>query len=142
MGSKNGNARKQAREEMKATFGFVPKFYEAIPECAQASAWGIQRDFELSETKLDNKTKELIGIAVASHIKCPYCIHFHTEAARAFGATEEQMREAAAMAGMTVFFSNTLTGAQTDLEQFRGEVNRALQHMTSKSKGRTTSAHA
>ena len=121
-------------------FGFVPQFYEAVPEPAQANAWGVQRDLELSETSLDNKTKELIGLAVASHIKCRYCIHFHTEAARAFGATDAELREAAAMGGMTVMFSNTLTGAQVDFERFRSETDRAIDHMKSKHGGQSQQA--
>jgi AhpD family alkylhydroperoxidase len=142
MRSKNGEAKKQARKEMKKLFGFVPDFHEAMPEAARASSWGIQRDLELSETSLDNKTKELIGLAVAAHIKCRYCIHFHTEAARAFGAKEDELREAVAMGGMTVLFSNTITGMQLDMDEFRNQVDRALEHMKSQSKTRTESARA
>ena len=128
----DGNARQQARREIEEMFGFVPKFYDAVPEALRASGWGIQRDLELAETTLDSKTKELIGLAVAAHIKCRYCIHFHTEAARAFGASDTEMREAVAMGGLTVMFSNMLTGAQTDLEQFKSEANRAMKHLMSK----------
>lgn len=128
----DGSAREQARREMEEMFGFVPQFYEALPESARSDCWGIQRDLELSETALDNKTKELIGLAMAAHIKCRYCIHFHTEAARAHGASDAELREACAMGGLTVLFSNMITGTQTDFERFKTETNRALQHVMSK----------
>ena len=131
MRPKNGSALEDAKKEMKEAFGFVPRFYEAMPEPARASAWGVQRDLELSETALDNKTKELIGLAVAAHIKCKYCIHFHTEAARAFGASDAELREANAMGGLTVLFSNAITGSQTNYDEFVGEVDRAIANMKS-----------
>ncbi len=134
MRPKDGSAREHAREEMQEMFGFVPSFYETMPESAFASAWSLERDLEMSETALDNKTKELIGLAVASHIKCRYCIEFHGKAARAFGASDNEMREAVAMGGLTVLYSNAITGAQTDFEKFRSEVDRALSHMMSKMK--------
>lgn len=138
----NGKAREDARRQMEEAFGFVPDFYDAMPEAARASAWGLQRDLELSETTLGNKTKELIGLAIASHIKCRYCIHFHAEAAKAFGASEDEMREAIAMGGLTVLFSNALTGNQLDLDHFRKEVDRALEHVKKQQPRSQPQAHA
>lgn len=132
MRPKNGSQRARARKEIEEAFGFVPEFYDSVPEAARAGAWDLQRDLELAETALDNKTKELIGLAVASHIKCKYCIHFHSTAARAFGATDAELREAAAMSGLTALYSNTITGAQVDFDRFRGEVDRAVDYVTSK----------
>lgn len=123
-------SRHQVNQELEQTFGFAPEFYGVIPDEAASAAWGLQRDFELSDqTKLDHKTKELIGLAVAAHIKCRYCIYFHTAAARAFGATDEELREAIAMGGMTVMFSNNLTGMEYPIDAFRAEVDRALEYV-------------
>lgn len=140
MRPKNGSALEHAKKEMKEAFGFVPGFYEAVPEVARADAWGVQRDLELSDTALDHKTKELIGLAISAHIKCKYCIHFHTEAARAFGATDQEIREANAMGGMTVMMSNAITGSQVDFDKFRQEVDRGIAHMTSKGGKKSTKA--
>ena len=49
--------------------------------------------------------------------------------ARAFGASDEELREACFMGGFTVQFSNVLTGMQYDLDKFRGEVDRGMQFM-------------
>src|SRR5690242_1426855 len=92
-----GNDHSQMAQEMKERFGFVPSFYDALPEAIAPHAWGLQRDLELSDSVLDGKTKELIGLGVAAHIKCKYCIYFHTVAARVHGATDEEIKEALAM---------------------------------------------
>lgn len=113
--------------EMKEYFGFSPTFFEALPEGARANEWAVMRDFQLAETALPGKVKELIGLAVAAHIKCGYCIHFHTQAARIHGATDEELREACYMGGLTVQMSNALTGMRVDMTQFKGEVDRAMQ---------------
>ena len=127
----SGNGTKQIHNEMIAHFGFVPDFYSTLPDAALASEWGIQRDFELAETAIPNKYKELIGLAVAAHIKCRYCIYFHSQAARAYGATDEELKEACFMGGMTVQYSNAITGMRYDLEKFQREVDRAVDYMTS-----------
>ncbi len=43
---------------------------------------------------LDEKTKQLIAVAVAHVTQCPYCIRGHTKAAVRKGATESELMEA------------------------------------------------
>lgn len=43
---------------------------------------------------LDEKTKQLIAVAVAHVTQCPYCIRSHTQTAMKKGATKEEMMEA------------------------------------------------
>ena len=43
---------------------------------------------------LDEKTKQLIAVAVAHVTQCPYCIHSHSETALKKGATKEEVMEA------------------------------------------------
>ena len=43
---------------------------------------------------LDEKTKELIAVAVAHVTQCPYCIKGHTKSAKRKGATNEELMEA------------------------------------------------
>ena len=131
MDSSGGNGTKQMHNEMIAHFGFVPDFYATLPAPALPAAWAAHRDFELAETAIPNKYKELIGLAMAAHIKCRYCIYFHSQAARAHGASEEELKEACFMGGLTVQYSNALTGMRYDLEKFQHEVDRAVDFMTS-----------
>lgn len=47
-----------------------------------------------AEGALDEKTKQLIAVAVAHTTQCPYCIQGHTKLASRKGATDEQIMEA------------------------------------------------
>src|SRR4051794_18895604 len=97
-----------SEKEMKELFGFVPAFFrESLPEQAHDEEWSVFKEYQLGETVLPNKVKELIGLSMAAHIKCKYCIYFHTEAARALGATDEELKEACFMGGHTVQMSNS-----------------------------------
>ena len=46
------------------------------------------------EGALDEKTKQLIAIAVAHVTQCPYCIRSHTKTAVRKGATQQEIMEA------------------------------------------------
>ena len=43
---------------------------------------------------LDEKTKQLIAVAVAHVTQCPYCIHSHTKMAMKKGASKQEIMEA------------------------------------------------
>lgn len=47
-----------------------------------------------AEGALDEKTKQLIAVAVAHVTQCPYCIKGHTKQAARKGATPEEVMEA------------------------------------------------
>lgn len=113
--------------EIQKTFGFVPDFFKSVPETLLASWWSGLTTFQLSPaTKLDGKTKELIGLAVSAQVPCEYCIYFHTEAARLNGASEEEIREAVGMASITRQGSTLLNGLQVDKAQFKKDVQRIV----------------
>ncbi len=112
----------EALVEIEALFGGVPTFVGMLPQAAIPGAWALTRDLELGVTALDAKTKALIGLAVAAQIPCTYCIWSDTEAARAAGATEEEIREAVVMAGLTRLWSTVFNGFQLDFETFMWEL--------------------
>lgn len=113
---------KAAYDDITATFGSVPTFLKVFPSEGIAGAWSEMKNVELNpKTALSNKEKELIGLAVAAQIPCHYCIYFHTEAAKANGATDEEVHEAIAMAAATRHWSTVLNGSQIDMAQFKQE---------------------
>jgi AhpD family alkylhydroperoxidase len=59
---------------------------------------------------LDAKTKNLIALGVAAQIPCAYCVFAHTKAAKAAGATDDQIKEAIAAAALVRFNSTMLNG--------------------------------
>jgi AhpD family alkylhydroperoxidase len=113
--------------EVQKTFGFVPDFVKQLPQSLIANWWHGVTTFEMNpSTKLDGKTKELIGLAVAAATPCEYCIYFHSEAARLNGASEEEVKEAVGMAALTRAGSTLLNGLQVDKAQFKKDVQRIV----------------
>jgi AhpD family alkylhydroperoxidase len=122
-----------AYRDIEATLGMVPGFFKAFPEVGIAGAWGEFKSVQLNpHTALSGKTKELIGLAVASQIPCTYCIYFHTAAAKANGATDEETREAVAMAAISRHWSTVLNGMQVDLTTFKTETDTVLRKAAEK----------
>ena len=98
-----------------------------MPQALLPAWWDGVVNFEMSPTtKLDGKTKELIGLAVAAATPCEYCIYFHSEAAKLNGATEQEIQEAVAVAGLTKQGSTMLNGMQVDKAQFKRDVERIV----------------
>ena len=108
-------------EEVEKAFGRVPSWLREVPDSAVESVWGLMRDFYLAETSIPNKYKELIGVAVSGATRCKYCALFHTEAAKLYGATANEIAEASLMGGITMQLSTFINAQQTDYEQFRRE---------------------
>lgn len=115
--------------EIQGAFGLVPEWVQSLPEPALAGFWGLMRDFYLAETKIPNKYKELIGIAVSGATRCRYCQLFHAEGARLAGATDEEIAEAAAMGGVTMMGSTFLNAIGTDYEAFRKETLEVVKYV-------------
>jgi AhpD family alkylhydroperoxidase len=114
--------------EVQKTFGFVPDFVKGIPEALLPGFWAGVTGLEMNPmTKLDGKTKELIGLAVAAQVPCEYCVFFHTEAARLDGATDEEIKEAIGMASLTRMGSTIFNGNQTDKAQFKKDVRTIIE---------------
>ena len=121
--------RQDVYKELKESLGLVPQWLEQMPEGVLQGFWVQARDFWLKETKIPNKYKELIGVAVSGATRCKYCALFHTEAARLFGATDEEVAEASAMGAITMMGSTFINSQQIDYEQFRQETRTIIAHV-------------
>ena len=121
--------------DIEKTLGIVPGFFKLFPEVGIAGAWAEFKSVQLNpKTRLDGKTKELIGLAVAAQVPCTYCVYFHTAAAKANGATDEEVREAVAMASIARHWSTVLNGMQVDLAAFKHETDTVLRLAGEKAK--------
>ncbi len=124
--------------DIEQTLGSVPAFFKQMPASAIGGAWAEMKGFQLNpQTALSGKTKELIGLAVAAQIPCQYCIYFHTAAAKANGASEEEIKEAVAMAAVVRHWSTLLNGTQVDLAGFRHDTDAVLAAAAEKAKARS-----
>ena len=111
-----------AVNDVKQTLGFVPTFMAQLPKAGFAGAWQQLKELELSEnTALSPKVKALIGLAVVAQIPCDYCIWADTMGAKQAGASDEEIREAVAIAATERYWSTMLNGVQADLDTFKKE---------------------
>lgn len=113
--------------DIEATLGLVPGFFRAYPEAGLPGAWADFKNVQVSErTALPPKVKQLIGLAVSAQVPCSYCVYFHTQVAKAYGATPDEIKEAVALAGISRHWSTVLNGMAIDMAAFRGEVDTSL----------------
>jgi len=75
-----------------ATPQMSKKRAELAPEQVEAFRNFSKAVFQ--EGALDEKTKQLIAVAVAHVTQCPYCIKGHTKQAKQKGATNNEIMEA------------------------------------------------
>lgn len=121
--------RQEIQAEIRDTLGIVPSFMETLPDSLLESEWTSFKNLELAETAIPNKYKELIGLAVSGATRCRYCTYFHSEAARLFGATEEEVQEASLMAKHTMGWSTYLNSEQYDFDRFKQEFDQIAAHV-------------
>ena len=136
---------KTAGEDVKQSFGFVPEFLGRYPQEGIAGAWTEMRDVEMNpNSAIPGKYKSLMGLAVAAQIPCKYCIIADTEFAKLEGATERELTEAVAMAGLTRHWSTILNGRQVDKSVFKKDIARvvagAKKHMAAETRPTATTA--
>lgn len=79
--------------ELKSTLGKIAKLNPDVMKGYQAIS-----NAKPANPTLDQKTRELMSLAVAVGIRCDGCIAVHTEAAKKLGATEEEIMEALGIA--------------------------------------------
>jgi AhpD family alkylhydroperoxidase len=130
-----------ALAQVTQMLGYAPEFLRRFPDVARAGAWRQMRDVQLSpSTALSGKTKELIGLAVASQVPCRFCIIAHTEFAKLNGATDAELTEAVAMASLTRNLSTLLNGMQVDENQFRKDIAHLIKGASAAAKKQPTAS--
>lgn len=119
----------EAIAEITASFGLVPSFMQYIPRDALAGEWQAMKKIQLDPGHVPPKYKELIGVGIASVTHCRYCSYFHTEVAKVFGATDEEIEEAIRFAKSSAGWSTYLNGQQADFDTFKKEIDQACRHV-------------
>src|SRR3954453_15510895 len=124
-------SRESTERDIVETLGLVPEFMADIPPYLIDAEWSSFKALMLSETAIPNKYKELIGLGVSGATRCRYCAYYHTEAARLFGATEDEIPEASLGAKNTMGCSTWLNARQYDYDHFREEFDQIAEHVRS-----------
>jgi AhpD family alkylhydroperoxidase len=124
-------SRAEVEADIRETLGIVPEFISEVPDFMIENEWHSFKSLMLSETDIPNKYKELIGLGVSGATRCRYCVYYHTEAARLFGATEEEINEAALVAKNTMGWSTYLNARAFDYDRFKSEFDQIAEHVRS-----------
>ena len=122
--------RRDVDADIESTLGLVPEFFKKVPDYLIPTEWASFKSLELSDqTAIPNKYKELIGLAVSGATRCRYCAYFHAEAARLFGASEDEITETALIAKNTMGWSTYLNTLQFDYDKFVEEFDQIAAHV-------------
>ena len=122
--------RHETDRDIEETFGLVPEFFKRVPDYLLPSEWASFKSLQLSDqTAIPNKYKEMIGLAVSGATRCRYCCYFHTEAARLFGATEDEITETAMIAKNTMGWSTYLNTLHFDYDAVTAEFAQITAHI-------------
>ena len=119
----------QTKDQIEATFGFMPKIFKIIPDYQLPGMWAYFGAGNGPQNAIPPKYRELINLAVAAQIPCDYCIYYHTEAAKAYGASEDEVKEAIVTASGTRAFSMIIQGNQVELDEFKSEFQKMMAFM-------------
>lgn len=118
-----------AQADLEATYGMVPPPLDTIPEDDAVQEWPTFKKYTVGESEIPPKYRELIGLAVAANIKCPYCAHFHRAAAQLHGASDAELEEAYSLASFTARYSSMLHAQEYDLDTFKEKVHQIGEHL-------------
>jgi AhpD family alkylhydroperoxidase len=121
--------REEIYEDIRNTLGLVPTFFTRVPDATLEHDWLNFKSLQLQDTVISIKYKELIGLAAAAAIQCPYCVFYHTEVAKFFGATDAEVEESVRMGMQTAGWSTFITGTGQELDAFKAELRQALEYV-------------
>ena len=117
--------------DIQSNLGLVPGFMKALPEDVLIHDWVLWKKYTMGESEIPGKYRELMGLSVAANIKCPYCQAMHTDMAKGYGATDEELREVYYLASFTARWSAMIHAQHYPMEQFDRERAQMGEHMMS-----------
>lgn len=122
-------SKQQVYKEIKELFGLVPVMFKEIPNSSLELEWQLFKQVQFKKGAIPNKYRELIGLAISAVTKCKYCIFYHTELAKLYGATKEEIEDALHYAKSSVGWSTYISGHQINFEKFKKEIKNACAHV-------------
>ena len=123
--------REEVYREIEGTLGLVPSMFKAIPDSSLEMEWELFKRVQLEEGPIPSKYGQLIGLGIAAATKCHYCVLFHTEVAKLYGATDAEIEDALHFAKSSAGWSTYINGLQIDFDEFKAEVRRIVEHVRS-----------
>lgn len=117
-------------KDIETSLGIVPDFMKALPEDVLMADWPLMKKYVLGESKIPGKYREMIALAVAANLKCPYCELFHTGGAHLHGASDDELKEVYFLASFTTRWSAMIHAQHYDYEKFAEEFAKIGKHLS------------
>lgn len=133
LSAQSSMTKEEVYRDIEQTMGKVPAFFKLVPERSLELEWKLFKTLQLEDSPIPHKYRELIGVAISAVTKCKYCSFFHTEIAKLFGATDEEIEDAVHYAKSSAGWSAYLNGMQVDYDQFKDELLESIEYVKTKS---------
>jgi AhpD family alkylhydroperoxidase len=117
-------------KDIETTLGIVPGFMKALPADVLAAEWPLMKKHVLGASKIPGKYREMIALAVAANLKCPYCELFHTGTAKLHGVSDEELKEVYFLASFTTRWSAMIHAQHYDYDKFAEEFAQIGEHLS------------
>jgi AhpD family alkylhydroperoxidase len=117
-------------KDIETSLGLVPGFMKALPADVLVHDWPLMKKYVLGESNIPAKYREMIGLAIAANIKCPYCQLFHTGVAKLHGASDEELAEIYFLASFSSRWSAMIHAQNYDEDKFEEEVHKIGAHLS------------
>jgi AhpD family alkylhydroperoxidase len=111
----------------------LPGFFKNTPKDILPQMWPLFKKYQIGESTIPQKYREMMMLAAAAATKCPYCQTYHKEIAKMYGATVEELNELAVIIGQTSFWSNVLHTQNYDYDTFVRELQQIGEHLAKQS---------
>jgi AhpD family alkylhydroperoxidase len=117
-------------KDIETTLGIVPGFMKALPADVLERDWPLMKKYVLGESKIPGKYREMIALAVAANLKCPYCELFHTGASKIHGASDDELQEVYFLASLTTRWSAMIHAQHYNYDKFAEEFAQIGEHLS------------
>ena len=128
--------KRTSRNRVRNTFGMLPGFMRNTPKDILPQMWPLFKKYQMGTSIIPQKYREMMMLAAAAALKCPYCQTYHKEIAKMYGATVEELNELAVIIGQTSFWSNVLHTQNYDYDTFVRELQQIGEHLAKQSNKR------
>jgi AhpD family alkylhydroperoxidase len=116
-------------KDIEKTLGMLPGFFKNTPKDILPQMWPLFKKYQMGESVIPKKYREMMMLASAAATKCLYCQTYHKEVAKMFGATEEELNELAVVVAQSAFSSNVLHVQNYDYTTFVKELQQIGDHI-------------
>ena len=120
--------------EIEKTLGTVPGFMKDTPRDLLPQMWPLFKKYQLGQSVIPEKYREMMMLAAAAAVKCPYCQTYHKEVSKMWGASDDELNELAVVVANTAFWSNILHTQNYDYDTFVKELKQIGEYMAKNKK--------